>query len=292
MVKSMTGYGRASGASGKLLVTVELKSVNNRFLDCTVKLPRAYSAAEDRLKSVIQGAISRGKLDVFVTVDASNADDVEIILNEPLAEAYVGAVREIAEKFGLPDDITALSVARMPDVLTARKREADVDAIANDMCEILRTAVADFNSMREREGAKLENDVLSRVCEIERLVSLVEERSPQTVEEYRARLTARLNEVLQTTGIEESRILTEAAIFADRTAVAEETVRLRSHISQFREIVKSGEPIGRKLDFLIQEFNREANTIGSKANDAELAKIVVDLKAEIEKIREQIQNIE
>jgi len=288
----MTGYGRAAGASGKLLITIELRSVNNRFLDCSVKMPRAYAAVEERLKKTVQAAISRGKLDVFVTVDASQADDVELSVNEALAEAYVKAIRETAARFGLPDDSTATTIVRMPDVLNVKKREADMDALGDDMDAILREAIADFDAMRLREGEKLERDVLSRLGEIERLTGVVEERSPQTVAEYRERLLARMNEVLGSAGIDENRILTEAAIFADRTAVAEETVRLRSHIAQFREIAASGEPVGRKLDFLIQEFNREANTIGSKANDAELARTVVDMKAEIEKIREQIQNIE
>ena len=292
MVKSMTGYGRAVGQSGKLQITIELRSVNNRFLDCSVKLPRAYAAAEERLKKTVQSAISRGKLDVFVTVDASQADDVELCVNEALAEAYVKAIRETAARFGLPDDSTATSIVRMPDVLSVKKREADLEALTADMDAILREAIADFDAMRRREGEKLERDVLSRVEEIERLTGVVEARSPQTVAEYRERLLLRMNEVLQGAGVDENRILTEAAIFADRTAVAEETVRLRSHIAQFREIAASGEPVGRKLDFLIQEFNREANTIGSKANDAELARTVVDMKAEIEKIREQIQNIE
>ena len=292
MIKSMTGYGRASGASGKLQITVELKSVNNRFLDCSVKLPRAYTAAEDTLKKTVQGAIARGKVDVFVTVDASQADDVELIVNEPLADSYVRAIKEVAEKYGLPNDATATTVIRLPDVLTLRKKETDTEALTADLNEILKAAIADFDAMREKEGEKLKSDVLARADEIERLTAIVEERSPRIVSEYREKLLSKMREVLEGASVDESRVITEAAIFADKTAVDEETVRLHSHIAQLRDILKEGGAVGRKLDFLIQEFNREANTIGSKANDADTAKVVVDMKSEIEKIREQIQNIE
>ncbi len=292
MIKSMTGYGRASGASGRLQITVELKSVNNRFLDCSVKLPRAYTAAEETLKKTVQNAIARGKVDVFVTVDASQADDVELIVNEPLADSYDKVIKEVAEKYGLPNDATATTVIRLPDVLTIRKKETDTEALTADLNEILKAAIADFDAMREKEGEKLKSDVLARAEEIERLTAIVEERSPRIVSEYREKLLAKMREVLEGATVDESRVITEAAIFADKTAVDEETVRLHSHIAQLRDILKEGGAVGRKLDFLIQEFNREANTIGSKANDADTAKVVVDMKSEIEKIREQIQNIE
>ena len=292
MIKSMTGYGSAKGASGRLEITIELRSVNNRFLDCSVRIPRVYTSLEDGIKAQIQKAISRGKVDVFVTIDASKADDVVISVNESVADAYMAALRRISEKYGIENDATAMSLAKMQDVLFVTKAEADTEQLGADISAILASALEDFNSMRAREGAKLKNDILSRADEIERLTALAEERSPATVTEYRDRLYKRMTEVLESTSIDEGRILTEAAIFADKTAVAEETVRLRSHISQLRHLMESDEPVGRKLDFLIQEFNREANTIGSKGNDIEMARIVVDLKSEIEKIREQVQNIE
>ncbi len=292
MIKSMTGYGCAKGVSGKLGITVELRSVNNRFLDCGVKLPRVYTCLEDAVKARVQQAISRGKVDVFITIDASGADDVVIEVNEPVADAYMAALKKLSEKYGVPNDATAVSLARMQDVLTVTRAETDVDKLGADIDAILTEALKDFNAMRSREGEKLRNDISARADEIERLVGLAEERSPQTVAEYRQRLEARLREVLENNAVDEARIVAEAAIFADKTAVAEETVRLRSHLSQLRDMLKSDQPVGRKLDFLIQEFNREANTIGSKGNDVRMARIVVDLKSEIEKIREQIQNVE
>ncbi len=292
MIKSMTGYGSAKGVSDKLEITVELRSVNNRFLDCNVRIPRVYTCLEDAIKARVQQGISRGKVDVYVTIDASGAEDTVVTVNEPVADAYVAAIRAISEKYGVPNDLTATSLARMQDVLTVTKAEADVEKLGRDIVEILSRAMDDFNAMREREGVKLHEDIASRADEVERLVGLAEERSPETVKEYRERLYAKLTEVLESTSIDEGRVLTEAAIFADKVAVAEETVRLRSHISQLRDMINSDEPVGRKLDFLVQEFNREANTMGSKGNDLQMAKIVVDMKAEIEKIREQIQNVE
>jgi uncharacterized protein (TIGR00255 family) len=292
MIKSMTGYGSAKGTSGKLDITVELRSVNNRFLDCSVKLPRVYTVLEDGIKQKVQSRISRGKVDVFVTIDASRADDISISVNESVADAYMTALGQLSERYRIANDITAVALSRMPDVLFVTKAETDMEQLGNDISDILSQALDDFDSMRVQEGRKLYDDLNRRADEIERLVHLAEERSPQTVAEYRARLTKRLNEVLENTNIDESRILTEAAIFADRVSVNEETVRLHSHIAQLRQLLDGNESVGRKLDFLVQEFNREANTIGSKGNDIEMSKIVVDLKAEIEKVREQIQNIE
>lgn len=292
MINSMTGYGSARGASGKLEITVEVRGVNNRFLDCNVRIPRVYTALEDGIKTQIQRSVSRGKVDVFVTIDASKADDITIGLNEAVADAYVAALAQIADKYSLPNDITAMSLAKMQDVLAVEKTETDVEKLGNDISAILAAALEDFNSMRAREGEKLKNDILSRADEVERLTLLAEKRSPQTVAEYRTRLEQRMKEVLSGTDIDEGLILTEAAIFADRVAVDEELVRLKSHISQLRVMLDSSEAVGRKLDFLVQEFNREANTLGSKGNDLEMARIVVDMKAEIEKIREQIQNVE
>ena len=292
MIKSMTGYGCSSGTSGKLEITVELKSVNNRFLDCSFRMPRIYTSFEDKLKAVVQRHISRGKVDVFITDDCSKADNVNISVNESTAEAYVRAITELSEKYGLKNDLTALSLSKLPDVLTVENIEADEEMLCADMCSILENAMNDFDSMRSREGEKLYNDFKNRLSELLRLTSRVEERSPKTVAEYRAKLEARMAEILQNTSIDEARILTEAALFADKVAVDEETVRLRSHVSQLDTMLRSNEPVGRKLDFLVQELNREANTIGSKGNDTEIARIVVDLKAEIEKIREQVQNVE
>lgn len=292
MIKSMTGYGSAKGTSGKLEITIELKSVNNRFLDCSVRLPRIYASLEENFKSQIQKSISRGKVDVFVTIDTSKADDVAISVNENVADAYMAALNTLSERYGIQNDVTAMSLSKLQDVLFVTKTETDIDELWNDMSGILTNAIEDFNNMRMREGEKLRINILSKADEIEKLTNMVEKRSPETVSEYRARLTKKMNEVLESTTIDESRILAEAAIFADKVSVDEETVRLHSHIAQLRDLLNSDEPVGRKLDFLIQEFNREANTIGSKGNDIEMARIVVDLKSEIEKVREQVQNIE
>ena len=292
MVKSMTGYGRAREMRNGRDITVEVRSVNNRYLDCTVKMPRAYIFAEDRMKARVQQAISRGKVDVFVTIDASAADEAVVAVNEPLARGYYEALTRLKTMFSLPGEVTPEVLAKFPDVLAVTKAEEDVEAIAADICAVLDDALAAYNDMRAVEGEKLAADVAGRVTTIETVVGRVEERSPQTVAAYRQRLEAKMQEVLQSTTIDESRILTEAAIFADKIAVDEETVRLRSHIAQLRAMLASDEPVGRKLDFLIQEFNREANTIGSKCSDIDIARQVVDIKAEIEKIREQIQNIE
>ncbi len=292
MVKSMTGYGRAREMRNGRDITVEVRSVNNRYLDCTVKMPRAYIFAEDRMKARVQQAISRGKVDVFVTIDASAADEAVVAVNEPLARGYYEALTRLKTMFSLPGDVTPEVLAKFPDVLAVTKAEEDVEAIAADICAVLDDALAAYNDMRAVEGEKLASDVAGRVTTIETVVGKVEERSPQTVAAYRQRLEAKMQEVLQSTTIDESRILTEAAIFADKIAVDEETVRLRSHIAQLRAMLASDEPVGRKLDFLIQEVNRECNTIGSKCSDLTIAQDVVNMKAEVEKIREQVQNME
>ena len=292
MIHSMTGYGSAKGSSGNMDIAVELKSVNNRYIDCTVRLPRGYIAVEEHLKNRIQKAVSRGKVEVFVTVDSSRADDVKISVNEPLADAYAVAYAELAAHTGLKNDLTAGMLARFPDIFTVEKRETDVEAVGRDIAVILDEALKDFNRMRLREGEKLHAALTGCLDRISALTSEVEARSPETVREYRIRLEQRLRDVLADRNVDETRLITEAAIFADRVAVAEETVRLHSHVSQFRSMLESAEPVGKKCDFLIQEMNREANTIGSKGNDAEMAKLVVELKSEIEKLREQIQNVE
>ena len=292
MIKSMTGYGRGKQLLHGRDITVEVRSVNNRYLDCTVKLPRSYIFAEDAIKAGVQKAVSRGKVDVFVTVDSTGADTSVVQLNRGLARSYAEALSALAEELGMPADISPVTISRYPDVLTVTKAEEDLETVKADLCTVLEEALANYNAMRAMEGEKLAQDIGGRLCHIEELTAQVEERSPETVKEYREKLEGRMKEVLQSTTIEESRILTEAAIFADKVAVDEETVRLRSHLSQLREMLRSEEPVGRKLDFLIQEVNRESNTIGSKCTDLEISKYVVELKAEIEKIREQVQNIE
>lgn len=292
MIKSMTGYGCAKGQAEGLSISVELKSVNNKFLDVAVRVPRSFLFAEEAVKSAVQAHISRGKVDVFVTVDSSEAEEMTIKVNEPLLKGYIDAIRHISEEYALENDLTALSVSRFPDVLTVEKRDLDADAISAAISAITEAALCDYDAMRVREGEKLKDDVLSRLDTIERLVAAVEAEAPKTVAEYRARLEQKMAEVLGAAGIDEGSILAEAAIFADHIAVDEETVRLRSHMAQLKTMINGSSPIGRKIDFLIQEFNREANTIGSKCQNSDIAHVVVDLKSEIEKIREQIQNIE
>lgn len=289
---SMTGYGSAKGSVEGQEIAVELKSVNNRYLDCSVRLPRNFLFAEDTVKQAVSAGVSRGKVDVFVSAQASQDSGTVVSVNEELARGYRDAVARIAETLGLECGLNAFSLARFPDVLTVERRELDKDKAAAALSDITAKAVEEFNAMREREGERLRRDMLGKLGTIEGLVSVVEERSPQTVKEYRERLEARLRDILADRSLDEQRVITEAAIFADRTAVDEETVRLRSHIAQFRTMLEEGSPIGRKMDFLVQEFNRESNTIGSKCSDASLAKVVVDLKSEIEKIREQLQNVE
>ena len=293
MIKSMTGYGRARQMLHKRDITVEVRSVNNRYLDCTVKMPRMYTFAEDAIKGCVQKAISRGKVDVFITVDASAADVAKVTVNRELAAGYVSALRELAEVCGSENfQVGPETLSRFPDVLTVTKADEDLESVSADLCAVLEEALAAYNTMRAVEGAKLAEDIGNRLTAIETYTGQVEERSPQTVAEYRAKLTARMQEVLQSTTIDAQRILTEAAIYADKVAVDEETVRLRSHVAQLRTMLASDEPMGRKMDFLIQEVNRESNTIGSKCNDAAIAQVVVNLKAEVEKMREQVQNIE
>ena len=292
MIKSMTGYGSAKGTVEGIEVCVELKSVNNKFLDTSVRLPRNFLFAEETIKSAVMSHITRGKVDVFVTVDTSMADDMVVKVNEPLLKGYIAALEQIANETGLPNDITAMSVSRFPEVLNVEKKELNAEAVAAGIRDIAEQALCDFDAMRIREGAKLKEDVLKKLETIEKLVGIIEVESPKTVEEYREKLRQKLLEVLGTSGIDETRIVTEAAIFADKVAIDEETVRLRSHMAQLRTMLDGGSPIGRKIDFLLQEFNREANTTGSKCQNADIAHVVVDLKSEIEKIREQIQNIE
>ncbi len=292
MIKSMTGYGRAKETLNKRDITVEVRSVNNRYLDCSVKLPRMYGFAEDAIKGRVQKAISRGKVDVFVSVDASAADVAKVSVNRELAASYVTALQELAEVCGMEAKVTPEQLSRFPDVLAVTKEDEDLETVTADLCQVLDEALESYNAMRAVEGKKLAEDIGSRLNTIEILTGEVEQRSPETVTEYRQKLTARMQEVLQAANIDEQRILTEAAIYADKIAVDEETVRLRSHVAQLRTMLESDDPMGRKMDFLIQEVNREANTTGSKCNDVAIARVVVNLKAEVEKIREQVQNVE
>lgn len=288
----MTGYGRGEAVLNGRSITVELRAVNNRYLDCTVKLPRIYVFAEDAIKTTVQKRIARGKVDVFITIGPSEAGDVSISINQPVADGYYAALCALRDRYNLRDDISVSLLARFQDVFLVEKAKEDLEAVAADLRTVLELALDDFETMRAREGNRLCQDIRARAGTIAALTGQVEARAPGIVADYRARLSAKMEEILQNTQIEESRILTEAAIFADKVAVDEETVRLRSHLAQLEQMLEQEGPIGRKLDFLIQEFNREANTIGSKCSDIETARYVVDIKAEIEKIREQIQNIE
>ena len=292
MIRSMTGYGRGRAELNCRDITVEIRSVNNRFLDCTVKMPHAYAFAEDAVKTRIKCGVARGKLDVYVTILSIGADKSVIALNESVAESYISALRQLRDKYDLRDDISVMNISRFPDVLSVTKEEEDVESLTADICSVLDSALENYTAMRETEGERLKADIEGRLDTILAFTSKVEERSPETVSKYRERLEARMREVLENNSIDESRIVTEAAILADKIAVDEETVRLRSHVSQLRGMLEEGGAIGRKADFLIQEFNREANTIGSKCTDLDISKVVVNIKAEIEKIREQIQNIE
>ena len=292
MIKSMTGYGRAVATVGGREFTVELRSVNNRYLDCTVKLPRALSFAEDAVKQAVKASVSRGKVDVFVTMKSENADDTTITLNKTVLEGYLTAMRQMVAEYEVHDDISVSTVSRLPEVFSVEKPQVDEEQLQKDLMDVVAQALAGYDAMRCTEGQALDADLRSRGETILELVAQVEAGNAQTVIDYRTRLENKLKEVLAATNIDESRILTEAAIFADKVAVDEETVRLRSHLAQMNEMLTSGGAVGRKLDFLLQEMNREANTIGSKCTDVRLARIVVDIKAELEKIREQTQNIE
>ena len=292
MIKSMTGYGRAVGVFVDKQITVELRSVNNRYLDCAVKLPRLYAFCEDAVKQAVKQSVSRGKVDVFVTVNLTQSTDVSIALNKPVLEGYLAALRSVAADYPVRDDISVSTLSRLPDVFTVEKAEQDEDALKAQLLSVVEEALAGYDVMRKAEGEALAKDLTAKSNVILEKVAFVEDRSPRSVAEYREKLYAKMQEVLSSASVDEARILTEAAIFADKVAVDEETVRLRSHLDQLQTMLKAAEPIGRKLDFLMQEINRETNTIGSKCSDLEIARTVVDMKAELEKIREQIQNIE
>ena len=288
----MTGYGRSQLLVDGMNITVEVKSVNHRYFEFSSRLPRSYGFLDEKLKSFFMGKLTRGKMECFVQIETVEEPDTIISVNHPLVKGYLDAYKELAETYGLENNIKVSDISRVSDIFSIRKQAADEDKIWAAVQTVAQEALNGFVAMREREGSRLREDVLSRLETILDNVSFIEERSPETVREYNEKLLGRLRELLADTHIDEQRILTEAAIFADKIAVAEETVRLRSHISQMRSFLDSDEAVGKKMDFLIQEFNREANTIGSKAQDVEIARRVVAVKAEIEKIREQIQNIE
>ncbi|MBQ5314694.1 MAG: YicC family protein [Oscillospiraceae bacterium] len=292
MIKSMTGYGRGQATVDGTDILVEIKSVNNRYYDFSARLPRMYGYLEEKLKTFMNGSISRGKIEVSVSIYNSGSKSEEISINLDVANGYINALREANQSLGLTDDITLSHVSRFPEVFIVKKIIEDEESVWNNIKPVAEEAVAKFVAMRETEGEKMKEDLSSRLDFILSKVEEVEKISPTTTENYRNRLYQKLKDVLSDNNIDEQRILTEAAIFSEKVAVDEETVRLRSHISQFRELLETDEPVGRKLDFLVQEMNRESNTIGSKAQDIAITKIVVDVKSEIEKIREQIQNIE
>lgn len=292
MVRSMTGFGRAVKEIDGYIITVELKSVNHRYFEFFSKIPRQYGFIDEKIKNYINSKIARGKIECYVGIEALNAEAADVAVNHTLAKAYINALNEISEEYSVKNDVSSLDISKFPDVLVVRKSEEDEKKIWSYVKEVTEEALCGFIEMREREGKRLCEDVLSRADYILNCVQFVEKRSPDTVKEYNEKLIERMKELLKDASVDEQRILTEAAIYADKVAVDEETVRLRSHIDQLKEFFNSDSAIGRKMDFLVQEINREANTIGSKCNDVEIARKVVDIKAEVEKIREQIQNIE
>ncbi len=292
MISSMTGYGRGEAAADNVSVVVELRSVNHRYFEFSSRVPRGYAFLEDKLKNFCQQRISRGKVDLFLTVVVTSGDDIAVEINHSLAAGYVKAIKELSDTYGINGDLSAVTLARFPDLFNVKKDALDEDAVWSVVEKATEAAINGFVNMRTVEGKKLYDDVTERVAIILKKIEFIEERSPETLKAYRDKLEARIRELIGDTSIDESRLLTETAIFADKIAVAEETVRLRSHIKQLNEMLKSDIAVGRKLDFIVQEMNRETNTIGSKAQDIEIAHTVVDIKAEIEKIREQVQNIE
>ncbi|MCD8025961.1 MAG: YicC family protein [Clostridiales bacterium] len=294
MIRSMTGFGRCETTINGREITVEIKSVNHRYFEFSCRTPRGYGFLDDRLKSFVNSQVFRGKVDVFVSITSSDEAPSEVTVNHQLVSGYLNAMKEISDTYGLENDATVVSLSRFPDVFTIHKAPEDEEQITADVLSAAQTALDSFLSMREAEGAKMKADVLSRAETILSIVAEVEVRSPQTVTEYENRLLEKIRQTLSDNDvkIDEQRVLTEVAVFSDKVAVAEETVRLRSHFDQLVKFLEYDEPVGRKIDFIIQEMNREANTIGSKVQDAELAHMVVDIKSEIEKIREQVQNIE
>lgn len=292
MLRSMTGFGRGDDTIGGRHIVFEIKSVNHKYFEFNSRIPRGYLFLEDKLKAYIQGKISRGKVDVFLQIETLEETDVQVLVNHSLASAYVTALQELKERYQLPDQPSLALLSKYSDIFSVHKAPEDEDAVWEAVRQVADQAIASFLKMREAEGARLKADILEKAGEIVALVDQVERHTPETVEHYRERLKAKIEELLQDNRFDEQRVLTEVAIFADKVAVDEETVRLRSHFQQLQRLVDSDGPVGRKIDFLVQEMNREANTIGSKSVNSQIAYLVVDIKALIEKIREQVQNVE
>ena len=292
MIKSMTGFGRAVAETDGYVITVEIKSVNHRYFEFSSRIPRQYGFLDDKLKSYINSRVSRGKVECYVSIDALNTEAAQVVVNNTLASAYVSALKELSKNYDLKEDFGASTVARFQDVLVVKKADEDEEKIWSYVKSVTDTALDKFIAMRTVEGAKMKNDISSRADYILSCVEYIEKRSPETVKEYNDKLVERVHDLIGDVSLDEGRVIQEVAIYADKVAVAEETVRLRSHLDQLEAFINADEPVGRKMDFLVQEINRETNTIGSKANDVDIARKVVDIKAEVEKIREQIQNIE
>ena len=292
MIKSMTGFGRAVAETDGYVITVEIKSVNHRYFEFSSRIPRQYGFLDDKLKSYINSRVSRGKVECYVSIDALNTEAAQVVVNNTLASAYVSALKELSKNYDLKEDFGASTVARFQDVLVVKKADEDEEKIWSYVKSVTDTALDKFIAMRTVEGEKMKNDISSRADYILSCVEYIEKRSPETVKEYNDKLVERVHDLIGDVSLDEGRVIQEVAIYADKVAVAEETVRLRSHLDQLKAFINSDEPVGRKMDFLVQEINRETNTIGSKANDVDIARKVVDIKAEVEKIREQIQNIE
>lgn len=292
MIKSMTGFGRAVAETDGYVITVEIKSVNHRYFEFSSRIPRQYGFLDDKLKSYINSRVSRGKVECYVSIDALNTEAAQVVVNNTLASAYVSALKEFSKNYDLKEDFGASTVARFQDVLVVKKADEDEEKIWSYVKSVTDTALDKFIAMRTVEGEKMKNDISSRADYILSCVEYIEKRSPETVKEYNDKLVERVHDLIGDVSLDEGRVIQEVAIYADKVAVAEETVRLRSHLDQLKAFINADEPVGRKMDFLVQEINRETNTIGSKANDVDIARKVVDIKAEVEKIREQIQNIE
>ena len=292
MIKSMTGFGRAVAETDGYVITVEIKSVNHRYFEFSSRIPRQYGFLDDKLKSYINSRVSRGKVECYVSIDALNTEAAQVVVNNTLASAYVSALKELSKNYDLKEDFGASTVARFQDVLVVKKADEDEEKIWSYVKSVTDTALDKFIAMRTVEGEKMKNDISSRADYILSCVEYIEKRSPETVKEYNDKLVERVHDLIGDVSLDEGRVIQEVASYADKVAVAEETVRLRSHLDQLKAFINADEPVGRKMDFLVQEINRETNTIGSKANDVDIARKVVDIKAEVEKIREQIQNIE
>lgn len=292
MIKSMTGFGRAVAETDGYVITVEIKSVNHRYFEFSSRIPRQYGFLDDKLKSYINSRVSRGKVECYVSIDALNTEAAQVVVNNTLASAYVSALKELSKNYDLKEDFGASTVARFQDVLIVKKADEDEEKIWRYVKSVTDTALDKFIAMRTVEGEKMKNDISSRADYILSCVEYIEKRSPETIKEYNDKLVERVHDLIGDVSLDEGRVIQEVAIYADKVAVAEETVRLRSHLDQLKAFINADEPVGRKMDFLVQEINRETNTIGSKANDVDIARKVVDIKAEVEKIREQIQNIE